>query len=142
MASDEELGITGKDVSWEMLIDGVPLSVQGKITNFTETARYDVVETKHLGTNDVDIDHLPIGWEGDFEITSKTPALEQAIDAYNAARRNRVPTEAVLYCTKRYRDGSTHKSIYRCVQFNFETSGDRESVISHRVTWTSGVNRI
>lgn len=140
--ADEDLGITGKDVSWEIIVNGAPQGVIGAIANFTERSRYNTVEREHVGTTDTDIDKIPKGWEGDFEITSKRRTLEDAIDLYNASRRNRIPVNIVLHHTKRYRDGSTISHTYRQVQVEFETTGSRGNSVVHRVTWMTGFERI
>ena len=140
--ADDDLGITGKDVTWEMLIDGAPQGIVGEITNWTERARFDTVERKHVGTTDVDIDKIPIGWEGDFEITAKDGVLEDAVDAYIAAKKARVPINTVFHVVKRYRDGSSRRHTYRQCQWEFETTGSRAESVVHRVTWTSGVDRL
>ena len=142
MATDEDLGITGKDVRWEILVNGVPVPVAASVRSFTARARYDQVINRHLGTNDEDIDHIPIGWEGDLEITDKNGALEAAIDAYNRARRERIPVEIVIHETRFYRNRSTRTHTYRCCQLNFESSGSRGESVVHQVSWISGRDRV
>lgn len=142
MASDAELGLTGKDVAIELLIDGVPVGINGQVTSFSENPEYDIVERKHLGTNDRDIDHIPIGWSGDMEVTSKSGNVEDLIDAYNLARRNRVPVEILLHVAKFYRNGSSRRHTYRCVNLTFTTSVSRGDAMTHSVNWSSGVERI
>lgn len=142
MAADAELGLTGKDVAIELLIDGVPVGINGQVTNFSENPEYDIVERKHLGTNDRDIDHIPTGWGGDMEVTSKSGNVEDLIDAYNLARRNRVPVEILLHVAKFYRNGTSRRHTYRCVNLTFNTSVSRGDAMTHSITWTSGVERI
>lgn len=142
MAADEDLGITGKDVRWEILVNGAPVSVVGAVRSFTVRARYDQVINKHLGTNDEDIDHIPIGWEGDLEVTDKNGAVDTAIDAYNRARRARIPVEIILHETRNYRNGTTRTHTYRCCQLNQEAGGSRGEPVTHSISWISGRDRI
>lgn len=142
MASDAELGLTGKDVAVELLLNGAPIGIDGKVTQFSSRPEYDINERKHLGTNDRDIDHIPIGWAGDMEITAKSGAVEDLIDAYNLARRNRIPVEILLHVAKFYRNGTTRRHTYRCVNLSFDTSASRGNSVIHNITWTSGVERI
>lgn len=142
MACDAELGLTGKDVQVELLLNGNPVGINGQVANFSESPEYDVVTRKHLGTNNRDIDHIPIGWSGDMEITSKSGNVEDLIDAYNNARRNRIPVEIVIHVAKFYRDGSTRRHSYRCVQLNFSTSVSRGEAVTHSIQWTSGFERL
>lgn len=142
MACDAELGLTGKDVAVELLINGVPVGITGQVSNFSERPEYDVNERKHLGTNDRDIDHIPIGWSGDMEVTSKSGNVEDLVDAYNQARRRRIPVEILLHVAKFYRDGSSRRHTYRCVNLTFDSSVARGNSLIHNITWTSGFERI
>lgn len=140
--TDDDLGMTGKDVSWEMILDGAPQALSGKITDFSETARFATVTKRPLGTIEVEIDKVPAGWEGEFTYTAKNADLETALDLYRTARGSRVPTTVELTSTKRYRDGTSVTHTYRNVQWEMSTSGRRDEAVEHRITWESGLERI
>lgn len=140
--ADQDLTITGKDVSVEMVVDGVAMQLADKVVRFTEQARYQSQEVRHLGTSDVDIDKEPDGWEGELEISRKTGALDDFIDAYNFARANRVPVLIFITSTKRYRDGSTRTHTYIDCKVEFSTDNQRGQAVTSRMPWRSGRNRI
>lgn len=140
--ADQDNTITGKDVSIEMLVDGVPQSLSDKVLRFTERAMYQTIEQRHLGSSTVDIDKEPDGWEGELEISRKTGGLDDMIDAYNLARENRVPILILITCTKRFRDGTTRTHVYQDVKLDFSTDAQRGQAVTTRVPWRSGLPRI
>jgi len=140
--SDSELGLTGKDVTVEMMIDGLPLGLNGKVTDFSETPRFATNTRRHLGTTQVDIDKIPAGWEGTFEITSKDGSVEDALDAWRLARANRVPISTQLAVVRRYRNQTSRTHVYQCVQWEMETNVQRDESMVHRFSWESGFERI
>lgn len=140
--ADQDLTITGKDVSVEMLVDAVPMKLADKVVRFTERAVYQRVESRHLGTSDVDIDTEPDGWEGEIEISRKTSALDDFVDAYNLARANRVPVLILITSTKRYRDGTSKTHTYLDCKIEFSTDAQRGQAVTSRMPWRSGKQRV
>lgn len=139
---DANLAITGKDVSLELIVDLVPMKIIDKVTRFNAKARIEKTETKHLGTSDVDIDQECTGWEGTVEISRKTSALDDMINAYIAAKNARIPTLLAFTETVFYRDGSTGGHIYPDVKIDFETEAVRGSAGTVRLGWVTGTQRI
>jgi len=140
--SDENLGMTGKDVTVEMTIDGVPFQIAGAITNLEETPQFADVDRKHLGTPDVDVDKVPTGWEGSMTVTAKTPAVADALDAYRAARRNRIPVAVSIDVQQNFRNGEVRNYTYICVQFTADTKTARDDAVEYSISWKSGTSRI
>lgn len=140
--SDANLAITGKDVSLELIVDAVPMKIVDKVTRFSAEAMYDTIEVKHLGSSDRDIDKEPTGWKGTLEISRKTSALDDMIDAYNLARINRVPTLLVISETVFYRDGTSSSHIYPDVKIDFATEAARGQASTVRLNWDCGTQRI
>lgn len=140
--ADQDLPIEGKDVTVELTFLGAPQNVIRSITSFTETARYDTIETKHLGTTDVDIDKIPIGWQGEIVCSRETSQLDDFIDAWNLARRNRVPAIINITSTKRYRDGSSKTHTYLDCKVEFGSRASRGSASESTISWVTGRDRI
>lgn len=140
--ADQDLSITGRDVSIEMLVDGIPQKITDKVVSFETRPRYDTIEVKHLGTSDVDIDKEPTGWEGTVEVSRKTGALDDMINAYNLARRNRVPILISFVETVRFRDGTSRTYLYPDVKIEFGTSYTRGQATTSRIPWVCGTDRI
>lgn len=140
--ADQDLAITGKDVSVELLVNGLQQSIIDSVVRSTETAEYQEIETRHIGSNKVDIEREPDGWSGELEISRKSGQLDDFIDAYNLARRNRVPILIMLTVTKRYRDGTSRTHVYPDIKVNFGTDSARGSNVTTRVRWRTGEERI
>lgn len=140
--SDVNLPKSGKDSKLELVVDGVPMGFTVSITRCSARAKYDTVEVKHLGTNDVDIDKEPIGWEGELEISVKDSGLDDFIDAWNLARRNRVPTLINLTNTKIFRDRSSVTHVYPDVKIEFGGDQQRGQADTIRMPWVTGLDRI
>lgn len=142
MGSRNETPISGKDVTWEMIINGVPLGINGSVTNFSEEPTFDDIETKPLGSNTVDMDRIPTGYSGTFDIAVRDGSLEKAVDAYAAAQNARLPVDVVLTSTRRYRDGSSTSHTYIKVVWSHTTEGQRGEIVTSKVTWRTGCPRV
>ena len=141
--ADENLAITGKDVRVELLLDGFPQGVTDQVTRFTERPRYQTVESRKLGTTNVDIDTIPDGWEGEIEFDQNSATLEGFVDAYNLARRNRVPVLILITRTKYFRDGTSVTHVYQDVKITgLGSEAGRGSNVQKRLSWVSGLDRI
>lgn len=140
--ADENLAITGKDVKIELLLDGIPQQIVDEVVRFSSRARYQTVEVRHLGTCDVDIDKEPDGWEGELEVSRKTSQLDDFIDAYNLARRNRVPVLINIVETKYYRDATSSTHVYPDCKVEFSTEMSRGQATASRIPWVCGRDRI
>lgn len=142
MGTDDTLPSSGKDVTVELMVNGVPQHIIDAVVRFTEEARYDTIESKHIGTTNVDIDKVPIGWQGTIEVSRKNPTLDLMIDAVNQARIQRIPTSIIITCTHRYRDGSFRTSIYNNVRIEFSSSTQRAQANTTTLNWMTGEQRI
>lgn len=140
--ADQDLSIEGKDVTVELTFDGLPQAVIRSITSFTETARYDTIEVKHLGTTDVDIDKVPTGWQGEIVCSRETSQLDDFIDAWNLARRTRIPVLINITSTKKYRDGSSKTHTYIDCKVEFGSRSSRGSAAESTISWVTGRDRI
>lgn len=141
--ADQNQPATGKDVRVELLLYGVPQNVVDQVVRFTERPRYQTVESRKLGTTDVDIDTIPDGWEGEIEFHQNSPTLDEFIDAYNLARKNRVPVVILITRTKYFRDGTAITHVYQDVKISgLPTESSRGQALSMRMTWMSGKDRI
>lgn len=139
---DATLPITGSDTKIELLINGAPASVIDSITRWSVRERSTYVETKPLGTDDVDIDKRPQGWEGEFEVARRNGQLDDFVNQLNLAIRNRVPQLILITHTDYYRDGTSRTFVYPDCKFTVGTESARESATSTRVTWMTGKDRI
>ncbi len=139
--SDQDLPIEGKDVAVQQLLDGVPQKVIDKVVNFSVTAKYDTIDTKPIGTNEVLIDKQPIGWEGELEVAVSTGQLEDFITAYNVSKRNRIPVVVNIVEVLRYRDSTSRTWVYPGVQVEFSRQTRRGSAGTVRLPWVTGKER-
>lgn len=140
--ADADLAITGKDVSVELLLNGIPVKIIDQVVRFTEKAEYQTIETRHIGSNNVDIEREPDGWSGEIEISRKTGDLDDMIDQYNLARRNRIPVLILITRTLKFRNGTSRTHVYADVKLDFGSDSARGSNVTTRVGWRSGVERI
>lgn len=139
---DESLPVTGKDVKIELLFNGFPQKLIDAVTNFTAEARSQDVETRHLGTTDVDVEQIPDGWAGEIEISRKSRQLDDFIDQYRFARANRIPTLILISVVTHFRDGTSVPHVYQDVKINFSGASRRGENVTARLTWRSGKERI
>ncbi|MEQ1731087.1 MAG: hypothetical protein ABL982_22185, partial [Vicinamibacterales bacterium] len=95
-----------------------------------------------IGSTGVDIEKIPDGWEGELEISRKTRQLDDFIDAYNLARRSRVPTLITITTVKYFNDGSSVLHVYPDCKVDFSTQGSRGANVTTRLPWVCGVDRI
>jgi len=142
MAADTQLPITGKDVRMELLVAGVPVSIQDQVTTFTKRRVTTKIETKVIGSSTKYIDQEPDGWEGEIEIAENRGGAETFIDAVDAAQRVRLPNSIQITETKFYRDGSSRSFQYPDVKVDFESTSRRGQTVQTRLSWMSGVARI
>lgn len=140
--ADEDNALTGKDVTVTMSINGVgTFELDGAVTNFEENAQFDDVIRKHLGTNRRDIDKVPTGWDGSITVSAKSPGVEDALDAYIAAREARIPVRITIDVQRIYRSGRVRAYTYNEVQFGADVRSAREDAVEYTITWMSGVAR-
>lgn len=138
-----DLPITGKDVKIELIVNGVVQKIIDQVVNFSEDEASTTTETEHLGTDDVDVKKLPMGWRGEITLSRKRPGLDDFIDAYDLALRNNVPTLISITSTKYYADGSFRTHIYPdCVISGISTSAQRGQNVNTRLPWRCGKARI
>lgn len=140
--ADQDLAVTGKDVSVELLVAGVPAGFTDKVVRFTENAEYQENVVRHLGSTGKDIDLIPDGWSGDLEVSRKSGGLDDIIDAINLARRNNVPTLLLITRTIRFRDGTSRTHVYPDCKLKFSTESSRGQSVTTRVSWMCGTDRV
>jgi len=140
--SDLDLAMTGKDISLELVINGIPIEISDAVVSFDETPVFDDVIRKHIGTNNRDIDKIPVGWDGNIVISAKTRAVENALDAYITSRINRIPVNASITVVKRFRNGQVKVDTYVNVQFSVDSRVAREDAVEYSLAWMSGRPRI
>lgn len=142
MPTDDTNPITGVDLTATLLFDGVP-ERKAMIENLTEKMRVQKTESRPLGTTAVNIDVIPDGWEGTFEVHARNSAMDDLVDAYLLAKRTRVPVVITLTKTIRYKDNTTRSHTILNVQItDFETRYERGSNVKQQISWASGDDRI
>lgn len=139
--ADQDLAATGKDVRCELILNGALQNLADKVVRFEARPRYAIVETKPLGSNDVDIDHEHEGWEGVLEVKMSSPQMDDLVQAYNLNRRNRIPQVLNLVETANYRDGSFRTWTYPDVQLSGGKTVSRGQANIMRFQWRTGKNR-
>ncbi|MEQ1494494.1 MAG: hypothetical protein ABL912_01870 [Novosphingobium sp.] len=139
---DANLAATGKDVTVELLLDGAPQKIIDQVVRFTSKAEYQSIETRHLGSNDVDIEREPDGWSGELEISRKSGQLDDFINFYNLQRRSRIPVLIIITELVKYRDGTSRQFVYPDVKVDFSTDHARGANTTTRIPWRCGVERI
>jgi hypothetical protein len=141
--ADENLPLTGKDVFLDITLAGVPQGLGVQATSFVERARFEEIETRKLGTSEIDIDQVHVGWEGTIEFAQSGRGLEILIDAYIAARRGRLPVLLTITRTKNFRDGTSIPHTYPDVKITgFESASRRGQAGTVSMPWKSGLDRI
>lgn len=140
--ADQDLGITGKDVSIELMLDGIPASLVDHVERFTETAMFQKAEFRPLGSSKLNLTNLPDGWGGEIEIDRHNGQMDVFIDAYRSALANRIPTSIVITSIKYYNDGSSKMHTYRNCELDFGTDVQRGQLVKSRITWRTGEERI
>lgn len=137
------LPITGKNVKVELLVDGVPQKIIDQVIDFSEEERAQTVETQHLGTDDVQIRKLPMGWGGQITLSRKSGQIDDFIDAYDLALRNDMPTLISITSIKYFDDGTSRTHIYPdCTIEGISTSAQRSQNVTTRLPWRCGTGRI
>ena len=91
--ADQDLPATGKDHRLELIFNGALQNVASDVVRFEARQRTTRVETKPLGTSDVDVDTIPEGWEGTLEVRMSSPQMDDLIQAINfiSARGDPLP---------------------------------------------------
>lgn len=140
--ADQNNAITGEDVRMVFFVDNARIGLIDQVTNLDIREVKQTVETRHIGTTEREIDRIPEGWQGTMDISAKRADLDNVIDAYNAARRARTPIEVVVSVTKFFKDGSSITHTYPDVDWEMEESIQRGQVVTRRVTWDCGTDRI
>lgn len=140
--ADQTLPTTGENTKVELVVDGVPMKVIDSVVSFSESAQYKKVESEHLGTHNVDLNNIPNGWSGELEVSRRDGSLDDFIDAYNAARRARLPVLITIVNTKLFENGTSRTHTYPDVKVDFETRQTRGQNVTTRLPWRCGVERI
>lgn len=140
--ADAQLPATGSDTKIELLINAVSAKIIDQVTRFSKRPVYNTIDTKVLGTDNVDIDKRPEGWEGEIEVSRRTGQLDDFIDQLNIAYRNRVPQLIIITETQNFRDGTSRQHVYLDCKLDFGTESSRDSAVTTRITWRSGQDRI
>jgi hypothetical protein len=139
----DPLPITGKDVSVEVVVNGVPLKLTSKVVSYNEDEVADMVESEHLGTDNVQVKKLPKGWRGEMTVSRKDGNLDDFVDAYNLALRNNVPVVIMITRVQRYNDGTSRTHVYPEVTIaGLSTNAQRGQNVTSRLPWRCGVERI
>lgn len=136
------LDVTGKDSKLILTQNGVLIAVVDQITEFSASATYDEVRTKHLGRSGSRVQKEFVGWEGSLGFTRQNSALDDLIDQLNVFRKNRVPYIMNIAHSIFFRDGSTRGWIYRDVEIEFETSTTRGEADTITSSWVTGNDRV
>lgn len=141
--SDTSLPISRKDVRIELVVDGVPTKIVDAITKFSANAMFETIESKYLGTTNVDVDTIPEGWRGDIEVNRKNGALDDMIDAYILARKNLIPVLLMIVEQVVYRDGTSATHVYVDVKIpDFGSDVGSSGAVTTKFSWRSGTDRI
>lgn len=139
----DPLPITGKDVSVEVVVNGVPLKLTSSVVSFNEDEVFDMVETEHLGTDNVQVKKLPKGWRGEMTISRKSGNIDDFADAYNLALRNNVPVLIMITRVLRFSDNTSRTHVYPDVTISgLSTNAQRGQNVNSRLPWRCGVERI
>ncbi len=141
MAGDAQLPITGKDVSVELLVAGLPIAIVDQVTSFSARATSTKIETGVLGTDIMYQDHRPKGWNGECALALNRPAAGDFIDAYHAARRSGLVIAVLFKVQAKFRDGSSRLQTYRDLTIEWEETHTPGQVSTARMTWSTGVDR-
>lgn len=140
--ADQDLPISGKDTRLQFLVKGVPQAVTNQITSFTASRTVSEIMTKTIGSSTVFIDQEPEGWEGTFEVAAATVAIDDVMDAVDAAQRARLPNSLQLVDVTNYRNGTSNSWIYPDIKINYERTVRRTQATVIRITWKTGLARI
>lgn len=139
---DQSLPTTGENTKVELIVDGVPMKIIDSVVRFSADAQFKKVESEHLGTHNVDLNYIPNGWSGELEVNRRNGQLDDFIDAYNLARRNRVPVLISITNTMLFEDGTSRTHTYPDVKVEFATSQQRGQNVTTRMPWRCGVDRV
>lgn len=134
--------INGQHVSVELVLNGVPVKVTDQVVNFTAKPEYQTIETRPLGSTGVKLDKIPDGWSGQIEVARSTAAVDDLIDAYNAARNAGIPVLINISQAVSYLDGTSRRYVYPDVVLDFDTSARRGESVNTRIDWRCGTDRI
>jgi len=140
--SDIDLPVEGRDVAVMVMVNGQIKRLVDQITNFTSNAVYDRMETKPLGTADVLIDDVAVGWEGTIETAVSRATVDDFMDEVHAAQRARVPMAVQIREQVRYRDGTVRTYLYPECKLQVATTNVRAEARKTTLNWKTGKNRI
>lgn len=138
---DASLPITGKDVRVALVFNGAVQAVADQITEFTEEAKYDEIDTKIIGEDGMRTDNVFLGWGGQITFAQNGPELESFVDAYNFAIRNRIPVLINITRTNNYRDGTSQTRTYPDCKVGWGARARRASVREITLPWRTGQDR-
>ena len=136
------LFVKGKDHAIEVVQGGALLNVIDSVTRFNADPTYDSIETKVLGKTGQTIERVPTGWSGEIEAKAKGPAIDDLLDAYNAALNTRTPIIVNITESVTYTDGSRRRFVYPCVQLEISKSTQRGESTVYRMAWVTGTERL
>ena len=129
MAADQNLPITGKDVSVEVTVGGIPVFVIDQVVMFTARRVTSRIDTKVIGVSGIKIDQEPEGGEGDFELAVNSGGSDDFIDAVDAAQRQRLPLSIQIVSTKKFRTGVARTHLYPCLKVDYEETTRRGQAV-------------
>lgn len=142
MPTDDTNPITGVDTSVSLLLNGVAQK-KAKIEKFDVEMMTQKTESRSLGSTGVNIDVIPDGWKGSFEVHERNSSMDDLIDAYLLAKRTRIPISLILTQSKVYKDGTQKTHTYINVQIpGFSASFERGSNVRQKFEWQTGDDRI
>lgn len=140
--SDQDLPTSGKDTRIQLMINGIPTVVVNQITNFSASRRVTEIETKPIGTSTVLIDQEPEGWDGTLELAQSTAAIDELIDAVDAAQRARIPNSIQIVDITNFRNGTSSAHMYPDIKIQYEKTVRRGQATAVRIPWKTGLARI
>jgi hypothetical protein len=133
---------SGQSASIQVIVDGVAVQIQDKVTGFTVKEKKTDIETKALGGSGTQIDQEFDGFEGSITVAASTAEVDEMMDTIRAAQIARVPVTVNIVGATAYRDASSKAYTYPDCKLTLETSVRRGEAIMHTLTWKTGKDRI
>lgn len=139
---DENLEVTGKDVSLLLMVNGQIKQVQDRVTSFNSQPTYDEIQVKHLGRGGSSVGKEFVEWSGTLELVVSDATADEFIDEVNASLKLRVPMKIDITEVIRYRNGTSKVYTYPDVKCEFERSTTRGEANTVTINWKTGLDRI
>jgi hypothetical protein len=137
------LGITGKDVTVGMSLDGVPQNIYDDVLSLEAEPMLEETSSSKLGKDGVDVDVEATGWRGTLEVEVSSSGPDELIDAIYLSMQSRLPYVISIGETTHYRDLTSKSYTYPNVKFTGiqKRSRSREKA-TITFNWKTGSARI